>query len=262
MRSALVSLLATAALVGAPALAQTAGETPPAPPPAAPPAPTPDATPPAAAAPATPPATPPAAAPEATPPAAAAPAPAPATPPAPAAAPGETPAAPAAEPAAAAPPPPAPPPAPEPVTDPLALQVLSTIDTICIPMTNGGNLDQIARAAGYRRARGNTYELHPAQSTFTVAVQPPPSGGQTCEVTFEYPEGTFSPVIVAVHNWALARGMTLRDPFRSIADLQRDVRSWERDSDAIVLSTEKKLDGTPVGRNHQERTRLLYQRRS
>jgi hypothetical protein len=56
--------------------------------------------------------------------------------------------------------------------------------------------------------------------------------------------------------------MTLRDPFRSTTDLQRDVRSWERDSDALVLSTEKRPDGSPVGRNRQDRSRLLYQRRS
>lgn len=238
MRSALLSLLAAAALVGAPALAQ----------------PTDTATP---ATPATP--APPAATVPTTAPAVPTPTPAtPAAPPAPAA-PSAVPAAPAAPAVPAAP---AAPPAPEPVTDPLALQVLSTIEAICIPVTNGGNQDQIARAAGYRRSGGNTWVLHPNQSTFTVTVQPPPSGGRTCEVLIEYPVDTFTPVIVAVHNWAQGRGMTLRDPFRSTTDLQRDVRSWERDSDALVLSTEKRADGSPVGRNHQERTRMLYQRRS
>lgn len=224
MRLALVSLLA-ATLMGAPALAQT-----PTPPTAAP----------SVAAPA--------------PTTTVAPAPMAPAPMAP------DPAAPAPM-APAAPPAPVLPPPPEPVTDPLALQVIATLENVCIPATNGGDLNQIARAQGFRRTGGNTYTLNLRGVTYSVVIQPPPPGGRTCEVVFEYPVDTFTPVIVAVHQWALGRAMTLRDPFRTTSDLQRDVRSWERDADALVVVSEKKADGTPVGRNRQDRARMLFQRR-
>jgi hypothetical protein len=236
MRPALVSLMAAAAFIGGAAQAQP--NTPATP--ATPASPPPTATTPAPANPATP--------------APTAPAPAPAnpaagTPPAPVA-PSATPAAPAT---------PAPPPAPAAPTDPLTVAVLGALNQICVPAVNGGGtLDQLARGAGYRRNRDN-YVLR--QQTFQITVNALQSGGRTCEAVFEYEAAPIPQVITAVHEWALARGMTLRDPFRSSTDIQRDVRSWERDQDALALVSEKRLDGSPVA-GRRDRSRFLYQRRN
>lgn len=170
-----------------------------------------------------------------------------------------------ATPAAEAPPavaeaPPAPPPPPAPPTDPLAIQVLDVLERVCTPITTGqGNLPTIAKSLGFKKNRDNWVLKQP---TFTLTVNAQGSNTNTCSVDIDYPVDTFSPVIVAVHNWAMARGWTLYGNFRATADMQRDTRSWEHNVDGgqsqrLVLVTVKKVDGTPVGR--QDRSTLLFQ---
>ncbi len=164
------------------------------------------------------------------------------------------PTAPAAPAVAAAPTPPAAP------TDPVAVQLLNVLTQICPSATTGGNLEQLARAAGYRRNR-DVYVLR--QPTFQISVRM--IDPRTCEATAEYPAAAagapdaINPTIVALHEWATANGYTLRDPFRNESDLRRDIRSWLGPSSAILLVTEKRLDGTPVLRN-RDRSRLTLQR--
>lgn len=260
MRIALVSLLAIAAATAA--VAQPTDQTT-----------TPPATEQPAAAPA-PAVEPPAPAP-ASEPAAPAPAPVAETPPVPPAPVSDTAQTPAAAPDTAnapAPPeaapapavaeaPPAPPPPPPPPTDPLAIRVLDVIERICTPITTGGgNLPTIAKSLGFKKNRDNWVLKQP---TFTLTVNAQGSNTNTCSVDLEYPVDTFTPVIVAVHNWAMGRGWTLYGNFRATADLQRDTRSWEHNVDGgqsqrLVLVSLKKPDGTPVGRN-LDRSTLLFQ---
>ncbi len=167
----------------------------------------------------------------------------------------------AAPPPAVAEAPPAPPPPPAPPTDPLAIRVLDVIERICTPITTGGgNLPTIAKSLGFKKNRDNWVLKQP---TFTLTVNAQGSNTNTCSVDLEYPVDTFTPVIVAVHNWAMGRGWTLYGNFRATADLQRDTRSWEHNVDGgesqrLVLVSLKKPDGTPVGRN-LDRSTLLFQ---
>ncbi|HYD45856.1 MAG TPA: hypothetical protein VEA79_11395, partial [Phenylobacterium sp.] len=154
--------------------------------------------------------------------------------------------------------PPPPPPPPPPPTDPMAIRILDTLERVCIPATaESGSLDRVARAAGFRRSR-DQYILR--QPNLTITVLPISTNGLTCTMQVDYPVDTLQPTIVAVHNWSIARGMTLRDPYRTTSDFQRDIRSWERDADALVLLAMKRPDGTPVSRN-QDRAQVIYQRR-
>ena len=98
-------------------------------------------------------------------------------------------AAPAAPPAAAAPAapptasaPPSPPAAP---TDPTAVAVMSVLQNVCIPAANGGDLNKLAKAGGYRKS-GDNWTLR--QRDFTVTIEPPGSTNPNqCHVDVTHP---------------------------------------------------------------------------
>jgi hypothetical protein len=143
----------------------------------------------------------------------------------------------------------------------VAIQLMTALTQICSSATTGGNLEQLSRAAGYRRNR-DVYLLR--QPTFQISLRM--VDPRTCEATAEYPTAaagapdSISPTIVAVHEWATTNGYTLRDPFRNVGtDLRRDIRSWISPTSAILLVSEKRPDGTPVLRN-RDRSRLTLQR--
>lgn len=197
-------------------------------------------------------------------PAAAAPAPAPMAAPAPAAAgapvavtpgtgtaPGVTPVEPAA--------PPGPPPAP---TDPTAIALISTLESMCIPAVSGGNMDKLAKAAGYRKS-GENYVRKGAGYQLTVLA--PGSNPQTCHVDIISPvdpEAPAKPLVVALHNWAaVSHGYTLYRNDKNVAGAQElTTRSWELTengkNEALVLTTFRKADGTPTG--GRETSQMLF----
>jgi hypothetical protein len=178
--------------------------------------------------------------------------PAPMTPPPAAATSTETPP-PAAPPAEAAPP--APPPPPAPPTDPTAIAILSTLETICVPAVDGGNLDKLTKAAGYKKT-DNGYVLK--RPTYQFTIEPPGSNPNQCHVDVVHPidpEAPAKPLVVALHNWAaVTRGWTLYRNDKSVAgDQELTTRSWEHDDgpkhEALVITTYRKANGTPAQRN-------------
>ena len=259
MRTALVSLIA---LVAAAPLALA--QTPPAPPAMA--APTPTPTMPAAPAAATP-----------VPPAAstlAAPAPAMTAPPPPAATVPGAPAAPAVTaptmtaPAAAAPAPApaepaAPPPPPPAPTDPTAIALLSTLENVCVPSANGGNLAQVAKSAGYRKSGDNFVTKGPG---YQLTVEANTYNRNQCHVNIVHPidpESPAKPLVVALHNWAaVSRHWSLYRNDKNVQGSQEfTTRSWEHSGDgkdeALVLITMRKADGTP-SKSGADTSTLLY----
>ena len=221
MRLALVSLIAIASAT-APAFAQT--ESPsgspsqPMPMPAsAPPAATPGATAPAATA-----------------------------TPAPASAPGATPAMPE------APAPPPPPPAPP--TDPAAIALLNTLQTVCVPAANGGDLAKLAKTAGFRTNNDNFVLKRPGYQ-FTILA--PGSNPNQCHIDVIHPvdpEAPGKPIVEALHNWAVfGNGWSLYRNDKNVSGNQElTTRSWEHDAgakhEALVIITFRHADGTPSQR--------------
>jgi len=238
MRLALVSLIALTA--GAGAYAQTSNAPPQ---PSAAPAPT--AAPPAAA--------PPAAT-------ASSPAtPAQSTTPAPGAAAPET------SPPAAAPtsPPPPPPPPPAPPTDPAAIAVLNVVQKVCIPAANGGDLAQLAKAAGYRKS-GDTWTVR--QRDFSLVIDNPGSNPTQCHVEVTHPvdqESPGRPIIVALNDWAgIINGWSLYRNDKSVQGTEQfTTRSWQHTTDekveSLVFTTRRKADGTPL-HSGQDASELIY----
>lgn len=241
MRLALTSLIAIASLAPAAFAQSTAPEAPPAPPSAS------TAALPASAAPITP-----APAPATALPATAAPMPPPgpmAPPPAAVAGPPA-----AVTPLVAVPTPEAPPAPPAAPTDPTAIALLNTLDTVCIPSANGGNLAGIAKVAGYRKS-GDNFVLKRPGYQFTVLA--PGSNPTKCQVTIVHPvdpEAPAKPLVVALHNWAaVTRGWDLYRNDKNVQGAQElTTRSWEHSADgkneALVLTTFRKADGTPSQR--------------
>jgi hypothetical protein len=237
MRLALVSLMALA--TAANAFAQTPT-----------PAPAPVATPPATTTP------PPASTPPAATPATGTPAPGAAAPAAPGAAASTAP-------ADAAPAPPAPPPPPAPPTDPTAIALLDTLQKVCIPAANGGNLATLAKADGYRK-NGDSWNLK--QKEFTLTIANPGSNPTQCHVTVTHPadlESPGRPIIIALNDWAgVTKGWSLYRNDKNVqGGVQFTTRSWQLDwnglEQSLVFTTKRKPDGTPLHQNTDE-SELIY----
>lgn len=174
---------------------------------------------------------------------------------------------PAAAPATSTPPPPivaeAPPPPPSAPTDPAAIAVMNVLENVCMPAANGGNLDKIAKSAGYRKA-GDNFVLKQPGFQFTVLA--PGFNPTQCHVDLVHPidpEAPAKPLVIALHNWAvLTHGWTLyRNDKNVSAGQEFTTRSWEHTSDgkneAVVITTMRKADGTPAQKNADTST-LLY----
>jgi hypothetical protein len=220
MRLALAGLLAAAALAPV-ALAQTQPETPAAPTPAAPTPAAPVMAPPGETA--TP---PPSAAPEA--------APAPQAPPAP-------------------------------PTDPAAIALLKTLDDVCVPSAARGDKDigKAAKAAGYRKAGDNWVYKQP---TFQFTLLAPGSNPNVCQVQLTHPidkDEAAKPLADALYTWAVfGHGWKLVSNYKHPEGGEIYItRSWEHAgsdaSEALVLTTTRKGDDTPEGRNADTST-MIY----
>jgi hypothetical protein len=208
MRTALVSLIATAALVSA-AQAQT-------PAPAAPPAPMPPAPPAAATT-------------------------APVAPPTAPAAPttGATTPAPDATAAPAAPAAPAETPPTVPTTGDGAVLV-SFIEKVCVPLVRGGNLDDIAKANAAtfglkKNRRDNSWSmplgLTPASKDYVVNIVPPGSNKDVCRAEVHYALNQDAPIVGAINIWSFLHQPELLTTANYVSvnadGIKRVQKSWE-----------------------------------
>jgi hypothetical protein len=244
MRTALVTLIATAAVVSA-AQAQT---------------PAPQATPSAAAA--APPASTPAPAAAAPPastsaPAAAAPA---------ASAPATTPAAPS-EGATAAPTGEAAPTLP---TTGDGAVLLGVVEKLCIPVVRGGKLDDLAKANGFKQNRRDGTWSMPlgGDRNYSVTMFPVGVNKDACRGEVHYALGQEKPIVSAFNVWAFLHQPELilqANYVNTDADGVKRVRkSWEHldstSSTAINFSTMTKPDDTPLNKNFAT-AEFVYQER-
>lgn len=197
---------------------------------------------------------------------------APAPQPAPGAQPAPAPAEPAAppvpaDPAAAAPAPapevppapPAPPPPPPAPTDVTSLAVLNVLERICIPMAQGQDLAGLAKPLGFKLKKDMWVQQY--AKGYTITVHPAGSNPGVCNVDIDHPIDGITPVIVDLHNWAMARDYSLYRNDKYDTDMQRSTRSWEKNTDtsqeAVVLVTVRKLGDKPMT-SKTDHTELLY----
>jgi hypothetical protein len=171
-----------------------------------------------------------------------------------------------------APPPPLPAPAPEappapppPPTDPAAVALLATLENVCVPSATHGDKDlgKAAKAAGYRKS-GDNWIYRGAGFQFTLL--PPGSNPNDCQVQITHPVDVAEPaklLVVALHDWAtFGHGWALVSNYKHTdGDQQYITRSWEHAADgraeALVLTTVRKADGSPMGRGADTST-MIY----
>jgi len=164
-----------------------------------------------------------------------------------------------------APPAPAPETPPAPPTDPAAIALLKALEDVCVPSAAHGDKDigKAAKAAGYRKAGDNWVYKQP---TFQFTLLAAGSNPNICQVELTHPvdlDEPAKPLVVALHNWAVfGHGWNLVSNYKHPegGDLYI-TRSWEHAGDggneALVLTTTRKADGTPEGRNADTST-LIY----
>lgn len=159
---------------------------------------------------------------------------------------GVPPAPPAPAPVEAAPPPP--PPAP---TDVTSVAILNVVERLCQPLVTGGNLDQLAPALGFKKKR-DLWTWAYAKG-YTIVALPQGTNPGVCTLQITHPVNGLTPVIVDLHNWAMARQWTLHRNDKYVTDQERSTRSWElrgeTQAEALVLMSARKADGTPLSKN-------------
>jgi hypothetical protein len=158
-------------------------------------------------------------------------------------------------PSATAAPPAAPEAPPGPPTDPAAIELLDTLQSICMPAVNHGDLAKLAKAAGFRKS-GDNFVLKRPGYQFTVLA--PGSNPTTCQVELLHAVDQAEPakpLVVALHNWAaLGHGFALDRNDKHTEDGQEFItRSWVLNADglhqALVLTTIRKANDTPSDHN-------------
>lgn len=175
-----------------------------------------------------------------------------------------TPAAPAAEAApvvpVAPPAPEPPPPPPVPSTEPTAVMFRSQLQNLCMPLVRGGDIAKLAPALGYKKKRGNNFEVQWAKG-YKAFVSDPGSNPRVCTVRIQHPIDGLTATIDDLHNWAIYRGWTLEDNAKRTTDMERSTRKWEFNTptsrEVIVLLTTRKVGGAPIDKKYDQ-TELIY----
>lgn len=184
----------------------------------------------------------------------------------------EQPAAPPAPPApeaAPAPEEPAPPPAPPPEpTDVTSIAVLNVIERVCMPMVRGTPIAQLAPSLGFKKKRDVWIWAY--QKGYQLSIQPSTTNPTVCTIDVNHPVETVAPAATLatdLHYWAQRRGggWYLARFDRFVTDMERTTRSWEKEGetelDALVLMTERKVNGQPVNPKF-DHTQVLFEIRA
>ncbi|HEX6861084.1 MAG TPA: hypothetical protein VF138_12900 [Caulobacteraceae bacterium] len=150
-------------------------------------------------------------------------------------------------------------PVPAPVqqaSDPTTLQVLNVLENVCRPLVAGGDPAEVSKPLGFRKKK-NTFVMALGKPQQIILV-PSATNRNVCNLEVDHAIGGDKDLTIGLHNWAMARGYTLYRNDEYTTDLKRHTRSWELTKDgkseALVLVTEFKPDGSSVGRKTDHST--------
>jgi hypothetical protein len=151
-----------------------------------------------------------------------------------------------------------------PPTDPMAIAVLDTLQTVCIPAVEGGNLDALTKSAGFKKNGDGNYVVK--RQGYQMTILAPGSNPNQCHIDIVHPvdpEAPAKPLVLALHDWAsVQRHWTLYRNDKSVSGAQElTTRSWETDDagkhKALVITTFRKADGAPAKGNADTST-VIY----
>jgi hypothetical protein len=150
-----------------------------------------------------------------------------------------------------------------PPPDPTAVAIIDTLQSVCIPAVEGGNLDRLARSNGYHKSS----DIYVVKGRgFQLTLYPSGSNPTQCHldiVSPVYPEAPAAAIVVALHNWAaVERGWTLYRNDKSVdSGQQLTTRSWEHDDpgkhEAMFITTYRRPDGEPM-KGSADTSTLVY----
>src|SRR3989338_5314974 len=163
-----------------------------------------------------------------------------------------------------APEPPAPPPVP---TDVPSLTVMNVIERVCTPMVHGTLIAQLAPALGFKKKKDVWVLVY--QKGYRLSIQPSTTNPNICTIDVNHPVESTAPAATLatdLHYWAVRQGggWYLARFDKYVTDMERTTRSWEKEGDvegeALVLMTERKIDGRPVNAKF-DHTQVLFSTR-
>ena len=157
--------------------------------------------------------------------------------------------------------PPAPPPVP---TDVTSLTVMNVIERVCTPMVRGTPIAQLAPALGFKKKKDVWVLVY--QKGYRLSIQPSTTNPNICTIDVNHPVESTAPAATLatdLHYWAVRQGggWYLARFDKYVTDMERTTRSWEKEGDvegeALVLMTERKIDGRPVNAKF-DHTQVLF----
>lgn len=151
-----------------------------------------------------------------------------------------------------------------PTTDPVSLQLLGVLDSVCKPAVVGGDFQSLVKAAGMKKKKEQW--VKDIGKPYLIAVDNPGSNKNVCTVTIQYAQGDAQAQALAnaLHDWATWENKPQLRLIRNdltVSDVKRLTVSWDdawADGHAgLVYMRLKKLDDSSIGKNY-EQAQILY----
>lgn len=151
-----------------------------------------------------------------------------------------------------------------PTTDPVALQLLGVLDSVCKPAVVGGDFQALVKAAGLKKKKEQW--VKDIGKPYLIAIDNPGSNKNVCTVTIQYAQGDAQAQALAnaLHDWATWENKPQLRLIRNdltVSDVKRLTVSWDdawADGHAgLVYMRLKKLDDSSIGKNY-EQAQILY----
>ena len=151
-----------------------------------------------------------------------------------------------------------------PTADPVSIQLLSVLDSVCKPAVVGGDFQALVKAAGMKKKKEQW--VKDIGKPYQIAVDNPGSNKNVCTVTIQYAQGDAQAQALAnaLHDWATWENKPQLRLIRNdltVSDVKRLTVSWDdawADGHAgLVYMRLKKLDDSSIGKNY-EQAQVLY----
>ncbi|HEY2483308.1 MAG TPA: hypothetical protein VGI30_14095 [Caulobacteraceae bacterium] len=143
---------------------------------------------------------------------------------------------------------------PAPATQtPEEVAIISALQRVCFPLSRGAKVDTVAAASGLRQENGQW--VLPIRGPEQIVVTPPDFSNPTvCTATITYDPAQDNQLVGVIDSWAKTqtpplKAVKVKAP-ESGPVMQRLTSSWQalgpKETDGVVLSQEKTLQGQPV----------------
>jgi hypothetical protein len=151
-----------------------------------------------------------------------------------------------------------------PTTDPVSMQLLGVLDSVCKPAVVGGDFQALVKAAGMKKKKEQW--VKDIGKPYLIAIDNPGSNKNVCTVTIQYAQGDAQAQALAnaLHDWATWENKPQLRLIRNdltVSDVKRLTVSWDdawADGHAgLVYMRLKKLDDSSIGKNY-EQAQVLY----